>query len=954
MQSVQRLLHSSVACPSHQAKVRRTLAVALMVMGCFSNAIHVPILFGVDFIFGSVASLIAAAWFGWPIAALVAVCASAGTIQLWHHPYFVLISVAEAIFIAVTYRRFWDNVLVACTIFWLIPGVLIFSVCYGLILHIQPSAMLMLWLKQCINSIFNAMIASGILLAIALLKRPDTRIPLQQACFNTLVAFVFIPALAIVMAVSNTKIKTSQANLITATESQAENIGHYLNIWRDQNINAVISLANVAKELKLTPSADLQRDIHVIHSTNRRFADMFVADANANTVAFDPKQSANGDSLIGLNFSDRDYFRDIKRGHAPLVSDIFQGRGGINLPIVCFVVPILSEGDEFNGFALASVDVRELTNTLRILISDPSFEFTVSDTKGNVVTSNVKGIAPLIHIDNYYGNHVEMLSANTYRKSMQANHSAAYEAWQNMVLGSMIPIPALGWTVRVEAPLGRYMSDAESFYIEGFAQMLALTLAGMTLSFLAVVWVSSPIEHLASSTRDITRQPLSSLNLKWPRTRFAEISDLVDNFKSMADSLRQRFLDLNREVQERKDAESRLQIAMEHAHAANIAKSAFLANMSHEIRTPLAAIIGYAELIEADQTSGDEQNKSIDAILRNGKQLSQLVDDILDLSKIEAGHLKILPEWLTIDELIVGGIEVLSQRARYKGLELLITGAGKFPMKIFVDPVRIRQILFNIVGNAIKFTESGQVNVALTISPNDQDQSKGTLSITVTDTGGGIEPMEQPAIFEPFVQADSSYSRRHGGTGLGLTLSRILTQALGGQVRLLSSSKNNGSVFEVMVTVGLDRDCEWYESLGAARQIATEPETKRPKPLELAGRQILLVEDSQDNRALISRMLMRYGALVECATSGDEGIRMGQAKQWDVILMDMQMPGTDGHQATSSLRALGYQGPIIALTAHALTEEHERSLNSGCNAHVTKPVNWVHLVSVINKYCRAV
>ena len=304
------------------------------------------------------------------------------------------------------------------------------------------------------------------------------------------------------------------------------------------------------------------------------------------------------------------------------------------------------------------------------------------------------------------------------------------------------------------------------------------------------------------------------------------------------------------------------------AEDASRVKSGFLANMSHEIRTPLAAIIGYAELIEAEQSAGDEHSKSIDAILRNGKQLSQLVDDILDLSKIEAGHLKILPEWLTIDELIVGGIEVLSQRARHKCLELLITGAGKFPVKVFVDPVRIRQILFNIVGNAIKFTETGQVNVALAISPNDQDSSKGTLSFTVTDTGGGIEPIEQPAIFEPFVQADSSYSRRHGGTGLGLTLSRILTQALGGHVRLLSSSKDKGSVFEVIVTVGLDRDCEWYDSLGAARQIATAPETKRPKPLDLAGRQLLLVEDSQDNRALISRMLMRYGAVVECDPNG--------------------------------------------------------------------------------------
>ncbi|MBM4251145.1 MAG: response regulator [Deltaproteobacteria bacterium] len=950
------VIDSSIACPTQGIWGRRIVTAALVAMALLSNYFHIPILFGVDFIFGSVISLVAAAWMGWRSALVVAIAGSLITWNLWHHPYYIFLASCEAIFVAVTFRRFWDNVLVASTIFWLIPGALIFAIFYGVLLQLQPSAMLMLYLKQVINATFNALIASGLLLAITLFRRPNTRIPLQQACFNTLVAIVFVPALAIVVAISNSRVRTSQSNLLAATSSQAENIVHFLEIWRSENLNVVNTLANVATHHKLMPSGTLQRELGIIHDANQRFADMYMANAEATTIAFDPATDFDGNSLIGINFADREYFHDVRQNLAPVVSNVFTARGGIDFPIVCFVMPILTKNhvgiDKFRGYVLASVDARRLNQTLRTILADDSFKFSVVDRQGQIVTSSVDGIASLDKEAEHFGPGIDSISQDSYRKSPKSDHRAAYALWQATIFGTVRNVPSLGWRVRVEAPLGKFMTDAESFYMEGFAQLLSLTLAGMCLSFLAVVWVSSPIQTLAKSTRDISQHPLSARNLKWPRTPFTEISELVDNFQSMANSLHQRFVDLNKEVEERKDAERRLQIAMEHAQAASVAKSAFLANMSHEIRTPLSAIIGYSELLAREKPAEPEYLGFIDALLRNGKQLSQLVDDILDLSKIEAGHLKLLPEWIDINDIIAGGIDVLSQRALSKCLDFRVIGEGKFPNRIFVDPVRVKQVLLNVVGNAIKFTDHGHVEVKIKITPSATDTADSLLSVLISDTGPGVAISENGAIFEPFVQADSSYSRRHGGTGLGLTLSKTLTKALGGDINLVKSRLGVGSVFAVTFKIKTPPQNEWLGSLTLAcsRAPQVKPTTEHEKPL--INLDILLVEDSTDNRALISRMLVRYGALVVCASGGEDGVRLAREKPWDIILMDMQMPGLDGYHATKILREGSYKGPIIALTAHALNEEQEFSLQAGCDAHVTKPINWEYLVAVVTGLAR--
>lgn len=943
--------HHTVTSFVRSVAMRCLLTCTLSALAYWGNTLIVPISFGVHFIFGSIAVIIAAVCCKWWEAAFVALIGSIPTLGLWHHTGYIPLALGEAVFVAVTYRRFWNNPVVATTVFWLLPGTLLFLIFYQSLWSIDPRSLAVLWSQQCINSIFNALFASGLLLGVTLINQPGIRIPLQQAFFNTLVAVVFIPILAIVVFSSRERMRDIQSNVFSDTHDQAKNILHYLTLWRQQNLSAVASLARVAQERGLKPSPHLQRDMRVIHETASTFYDMFVANKAATTFGFDPPVGPNGESLIGINFADRRYFLDIAHSKAPLVSNVIRGRGGIDFPIICFVVPLLDGDATFAGFALGSYDVRKLAENIHLLVSDPIYDVTLSDAEGTIITSTAENIQPLSPVNDYFSKGVDQTSPSTYKREPAGLHPPSSQKWQNTLFGTILQIPALGWTIRVETSLGHFTREITASYIESFGQMLALTLAGMALSFLIIQWVSRPIGLLATLTTHLIKHPLPPPESAWPSSRFAEIAALVKNFAAMTEALRRRFKDLNREIDERKSTEKRLHIAIKDAQAANVAKSEFLANMSHEIRTPLAAIIGYTELLHADDIGPGEKRSSLDAIRRNSIQLSQLINDILDLAKIEAGHLKIQPEWISLDDIVAGGVEALNIRAEDKGLSLNISGEGFFPNRVLIDPTRLNQILLNIVGNALKFTEKGSIRVHFSIAKDLINPTQGTLIIVVEDTGVGISLEAQRHLFKPFVQGDATHARRYGGTGLGLALSRTIAAALGGRVTLVQSHPHLGSTFKIQVQVGLEADALWYPDLTAARRAAKIANITPLDKKELLNKQILLVEDSPDNRMLVSRMLTRYGARVMCASGGDEGITMAQQEPWDVILMDMQMPITDGYQATRILRKKGYVRPIIALTAHALPEERERCLAAGCDEHVTKPVPWGHLISVIHQLC---
>lgn len=395
------------------------------------------------------------------------------------------------------------------------------------------------------------------------------------------------------------------------------------------------------------------------------------------------------------------------------------------------------------------------------------------------------------------------------------------------------------------------------------------------------------------------------------------------------------------DIHDRKMAEMKLIEAEKTATSANLAKTRFLANMSHEIRTPMNSILGFTELMMDPQQSAEERVSCIQTVQRNGRQLLKIIDEILDISKVETGKMVIEKVDVNISNLLSDVKNLLQLQAKDKGLEFKIKLDSPVPRLVKTDPTRLRQILVNLIGNGIKFTQKGWIRVNVEWQPG-QENCPPLLKFKISDSGAGIQREHREKLFQAFSQADSSTTRKYGGTGLGLALSKELAQALGGNVFLDESEPEKGSTF--LVTI----EAHPPEDAGFVSQIEFEVNKKSKRQVKeeskLRDLTVLLVEDVVDNQALMTHFLHMAGAKVDVANNGAEGIEKALTGKYNVVLMDIQMPVLDGYEATKRLREKGFTTPIVALTAHALKEERERILQSGCDDHLSKPVEFNTLI----------
>ena len=422
------------------------------------------------------------------------------------------------------------------------------------------------------------------------------------------------------------------------------------------------------------------------------------------------------------------------------------------------------------------------------------------------------------------------------------------------------------------------------------------------------------------------------LNLDGRKVRVCAMVDITDRVQSEA---------------RQQDLLAKLVVAKEDAEKANRSKTAFLANMSHEIRTPMNAILGFTEILR-DMSLGDKDRKdALSRIDRSGRGLLKLIDDILDISKVEAGKLSIEKVRFSPFEIVTEVASLLRLQAEQKGIQLKTRISASVPEVAHSDQARIRQILTNLIGNAIKFTATGEVVIEVD-TETDTNGTKQYLIFEVTDTGIGIAHGDHNKLFQAFAQADESIVRKFGGTGLGLVLSQRLCQQLGGDLILLESQINQGSKFLAKIEAGP------FQNLS----LELTPDRENAPSLAQEGSnigllndvRILVVDDAPDNQLLMRLFLESAGALVDSAGDGEEAISKASSRGYDLILMDIQMPRVDGLQATRRLRSRGYTRPILALTAHAMKEEIMRSLEAGCNEHITKPIARLTLLTMAKKY----
>jgi signal transduction histidine kinase/CheY-like chemotaxis protein len=382
---------------------------------------------------------------------------------------------------------------------------------------------------------------------------------------------------------------------------------------------------------------------------------------------------------------------------------------------------------------------------------------------------------------------------------------------------------------------------------------------------------------------------------------------------------------------------AQLRAANEAAQSAVKAKSEFLANMSHEIRTPMTAMLGMTELLQMTELDST-QREYADTVARSGNSLLEIVNDILDFSKIEAGQLSIEEVSFDPHELLQEVRDLLEIKATQRGLLLIVDVAAEVPHRLCGDPTRIRQILINLVGNAIKFTHDGHVALRVKTSPPDHDRV--TVDFAVEDTGIGIAPAQQRSVFDAFTQADSSTTRRYGGTGLGLAICTRLTRLMGGEISL-HSELGRGSTFQLRLPLRID-DSEEIKAL-----------PMRPSlPSAFEGR-VLLVEDNPENRALAVQLLQHFGCRVDFATDGAEALAKLEEQKFDLVFMDCHMPNLNGYDATREIRKREPDGQhltIIALSASVLPEERQKCIDVGMDDYVAKPFSRRDLQQVLDRW----
>lgn len=536
---------------------------------------------------------------------------------------------------------------------------------------------------------------------------------------------------------------------------------------------------------------------------------------------------------------------------------------------------------------------------------------------------------------------------------------AAYDALPIGVVMLREDLVIDGWNAAVANWSGVAASDAVGKNLQGLfpeldAKSLRLRMRKV-IEYGQSVVLSDEMEHQVlplhtSNGRPLLHRIVISSAPDDPRRVLLVIEDITTSIDQLTElrEERQRLQASERSLrvygEELHKSNAALVEARRNAEDANAAKSQFVANMSHEIRTPLTAVKGFAEIL-LDHSESDFARDAAERVVRNGELLIAIVNDVLDLSKIESGSLTLKCETGSPQKIVEDVRRTFSQHADKKGIELSVHIADDAPDAYLADSTRLFQILNNLIGNALKFTEAGAVRVQ--VDGVRETDGHRMVRFEVSDTGVGIDPAKLETIFEPFTQADTSTQRRYGGTGLGLAICQKLTDQMGGSLTV-ASEPGVGSTFTLLMPAG---------EAASRQDAAAHPDSADNKasdtPLSLSGRRILVAEDGPDNQRLIEYLLLKAGAELLFVENGQLAIEaiLGQEKDsaFDAVILDMQMPVMDGYTAALKLRDAGVTLPIIALTANAMMGDRDKALEAGCSDYLTKPIEPSQLIGLLQK-----
>ena len=915
------------------------LWIKSIVFGCFGglvNLLPLSFLSNTEFLFGQLFAFYILFTCGLRYALVAGFLASSFLFIKWGHSWPVIVLTLELLWL---YRfsiekhksRFSTGI-----VFWLLIGIPIIGVIGVIVFNIPWLSIIIAQVKYFLNAMVCLSIANMVFLYSPHLisQNQKHKTSLESLLNQTISTLVGLAILAVTLIVINFNHQRFQFDVRTQLANKAGDIANLVDTHLTRHANAI----KVGTQSIINGSSR-QDVINNLTDNYPNFLTSFTADKTGNIESAVPNSFLAKLKSGSFSVIDRDYFKQSEMSKDVNISDAFEGRGFGNDPIVAIAKGIY-DNDHFTGIIEGSLNLKDFSNYQPKLF-DQVVDLLILDKGNQVVFYSGDMNFPIL--SKVSQDKLSLLKTDDNNPVFTTKDNEAYFVSSQ----------------KSEQSQWRSILFFKQSYIEMQSALSWLkAILAMSCIFVLVFifttklsrWLVSGIHSLSKQMNDFDPMKNTQVALNKQQAWY-EIDQLQQQFNKLANKLNISFSELARSDSENTDLNKQLnlynenlasevekttrslKLSMQVAERANKAKSIFLANMSHEIRTPMNGIIGMNNIILKMPDLPDEVLEKVQLTQSSANTLMTLLNDILDFSKIEAGQLRLEQCKTNLHELFEQSIQIFKLSSLQKGVTLKINGLEKLPIWVDTDPVRLKQIISNLLSNAGKFTHQGEVKLNMTYS-NDK------LRFAVVDTGIGINESQQKTLFSEFNQADSSTTRKYGGTGLGLAICRKLVLLFGGSIELVSEI-NKGSCFKVMIPV--------TTSETKIKEIA------EVKPdINLSGKKILLVEDNKVNQIVAHTILESFDASVEIAENGQEALNKLSQTTYSAVLMDCQMPIMDGLEATRLIRQSAniYGEPIIiALTANAFDEDQQRCLAVGMNDFISKPIESEVLLSVLNKWC---